>query len=271
MAERELYQRLQQAGPLTWLLAGCAAWGVLVWLAAMLGMGGRIADPPVGTPAPLPQPGPVQPDRIGPLAQYAEAAARPLFTQDRRPRSFVASNPDGEAGASPAATLDFLLTGVLISPQVRLAMLQPTGGGDAQRVRVGHAPEGASGWRLVEVQPRAAIFEASDGSRSTLDLRTFGATTGGPVVARAGEPAPAPAPAPAASSVAPSTAVAAATAAAANNPVPDQARIEAIRRRIEARRAQLRAGTAQSPSPNPPRPVPDANQESSRPTGGEER
>lgn len=270
MAERDPFQRLQQAGLLTWLLAGCAAWGLLVWLAAMLGMGGRIADPLVGTPEPLPQPGPVQPDRIGPLVQYAEAAARPLFTQDRRPRSFVASNPDGEAGASPAATLEFVLTGVLISPQVRLAMLQPTGGGNAQRVRVGHAPEGASGWRLVEVQPRAAIFEASDGSRSTLDLRTFGATSG-PAVARAGEPAAAPAsaPAPVASSAAPPAAVAAATAA--NDAVPDQARIEAIRRRIEARRAQLRAGAAQSTSPNPPRPAPDANQESPRRASGEER
>ena len=265
MADRSLAQRLRQAGPLTWLLAGVAGWALLVWLAALLGMGGRIADPPVVAPAPLPQPGPVRADRIGPLVQYAEAGSRPLFTQDRRPRTFVASNPDGEAGASPAATLDFVLTGVLISPQVRLAMLQPTGGGDAQRVREGHAPEGASGWRLVEVQPRMAIFEASDGSRSNLDLRTFGAAgAASPPRSASDAVAPSPTPVPAAPA-----AVAAATAA--NEAVPDQARIEAIRRRIEARRAQLRAGAAQSTTPNPPRPAPDANQESSRPTSGEER
>lgn len=264
MAERALLLRLQQAGPLTWLLAGCAAWGLLVWLAAALGMGSRLDDPPVVSPAPLPQPAAVQADRIGPLAQYAEAGSRPLFTQDRRPRTFMASNPDGEAGASPAATLDFVLTGVLISPQVRLAMLQPTGGGDPQRVRQGHAPEGAAGWRLVDVQPRMAVFEANDGSRTNLDLRTFGAA-GAPAAARAGEATAPPPPPPAAASAA------VAAANAANEAVPDQARIEAIRRRIEARRAQLRAGAAQPSNPNAPRPVPDANQESSRPTSGEER
>ena len=265
MAERTLARHLRHAGPLTWLLAGTAGWALLVWLGALLGMGGRIADPPVVAPAPLPQPGPVRADRMGPLVQYAEAGSRPLFTQDRRPRTFVASNPDGDAAASPAATLDFVLTGVLISPQVRLAMLQPTGGGDAQRVREGHAPEGASGWRLVEVQPRVAIFEASDGSRSNLDLRTFGAA-GAPGAARTGGDAATPPPPPPAAAPA-----AVAAANAANEAVPDQARIEAIRRRIEARRAQLRAGAAQPNSSNAPRPVPDANQESSRPSSGEER
>ena len=191
MAERTLLQRFEHAGPLTWLLAAGAVWSLLLWVAALLGMGGNVEDAaPAATGTALPQSRPAVPDRIGPLAQYADAAARPLFTQDRRPRSFMATGPDGDAAAQ-SQSLDFILTGVLISPQVRLAVLQPSGGGEAQRVQVGKAPEGAAGWRLVDVQPRRVIFEGA-GGQSTLDLRTFGgAGASDPAaVPRASTPAP---------------------------------------------------------------------------------
>ena len=185
----------------------------------------------------LPTPVAAQPDRIGPLAQYASAVARPLFTQDRRPRSFLATAPEpGQTGAD-AQRFDFVLTGILISPQVRLAILQPASGGDSQRVREGHAPDGAAGWRLVEVQSRRALFEGA-GGQATLDLRTFGDAGAPPAavaVAAGGQVPPPPPPPPAVNSGA---AVQAVDAAA---PVDQQARIEAIRRRIEARRAQMRA------------------------------
>lgn len=229
--ERSLLQRFAQARPLTWLLAGVCGWALLLWVGALLGMGGRVAavEPlPAGA---LPQPRPATPDRIGPLVQYAEAAARPLFTQDRRPRGFLASVPEGEGEAAQSQTLDFILTGVLISPQVRLATLQPASGGEAQRVREGSSPEGASGWRLLQVQPRRVVFEGS-GGQVTLDLRTFGGSG----------PAP--------GAVARNPADATATAvppppqpAAEQAPQSEAARIETIRRRIEARRAQLRAGS----------------------------
>ena len=48
------------------------------------------------TDSALPQAAPATPDRVGPLTQYAEAAARPVFTQDRRPRSFMATGPEGD-------------------------------------------------------------------------------------------------------------------------------------------------------------------------------
>lgn len=233
--ERGLLQRFAQARPLTWLLAGLCGWALLLWLGALLGMGGRIApvEPQPGNP--LPQPRPATPDRIGPLVQYAEAAARPLFTQDRRPRGFLASVPEGEGEAAQSQSLDFILTGVLISPQVRLATLQPSGGGEPQRVREGSSPEGANGWRLLEVQPRRVVFEGSSG-QVTLDLRTFGGSGQAPgavAVPAAAVPPPPP--------------VAQATDAAP--PQSEAARIETIRRRIEARRAQLRAGSANA-TPN---------------------
>jgi general secretion pathway protein N len=230
--ERSLLQRFAQARPLTWLLAGVCGWALLLWLGALLGMGGRVAavEPLPGSA--LPQPRPATPDRIGPLVQYAEAAARPLFTQDRRPRGFLASVPEGEGEAAQSQSLDFILTGVLISPQVRLATLQPASGGEAQRVREGSSPEGASGWRLLEVQPRRVVFEGS-GGQVTLDLRTFGGSGPAPgaVARNAGDAmataVPPPPPPPAADQA----------------PQSEAARIETIRRRIEARRAQLRAGS----------------------------
>jgi len=201
----------------------------------------------------LPQPAPATPDRIGPLIRYAEAAARPLFTQDRRPRGFVASVPEGEGEAAQSASLDFILTGVLISPQVRLAIVQPSGGGEAQRVREGSTPEGANGWRLLEVQPRRVIFEGSSG-QVTLDLRAFGGSGPAPTaVARntadaagAAPPPPPPPPPPAAES---------------SPPQSEAARIETIRRRIEARRAQLRAGASGDTNGTPP---PSASSSSQR-------
>ena len=162
MAERGLLQRFDQAGPLTWLLAAGAGWALLLWFGALLGMGGQVSQAQASAQAQLPQPGKATPDRIGPLAQYADAASRPLFTEDRRPRSFLATAGEGD-GAAQSQALDFILTGVLISPQVQLAVLQPSGGGEAQRVRVGKSPEGAAGWRLLEVQPRRAIFEGGSG------------------------------------------------------------------------------------------------------------
>lgn len=239
-------QRLDQAGPLTWLLGAGAGWAVLLWIAALLGMGGHLDDAkPAAGEATLPQSKPAAPDRIGPLAQYAEAASRPLFTEDRRPRTFMATGPEGDA-AAPSQALDFVLTGVLISPQVQLAVLQPSGGGDPQRVRVGSSPEGAAGWRLVEVQPRRAIFEGG-GGQSALDLRTFG---------DAAAPAASPMPAPATAGVA-SVVPQGRQESGGEQPQSQEARIESIRQRIETRRAQMRAGQpggSSATSTQPPKP-----------------
>ena len=253
MAEASRLQRLANAGPLTWLLAAVAGWAVLVWVASLAGMGGAVAPVAGAAGSPLPVPKPPVPDRIGPLAQYTEAAARPLFTLDRRPRSFMATGPESE-GATPAQTLDFILTGVLISPQVRLAILQPAGGGDSQRVREGSAPEGAVGWRLVQVDRRRAVFEGPDGQR-TLDMRTFG-VAGSPVQAVTGGEPPQQVQqvqddGGQASDAA--RAAAAAAAAASEQPGGEASRMDEIRRRIEARRAQLRAaGQNAAPPPAPP-------------------
>ncbi len=218
-------QSLGRAGASTWLLVAACVWALLLWLAAALGMGTRIEPAQAVALGALPTPPAAVGERLGPLGQYAEAASRPLFTQDRRPRAFLAV-AQGEGEGSGAA-LDFVLTGVLISPQVRLAILQPGGGGDSQRVREGTAPEGAADWRLLEVRPREALFEGPGGQVS-LELRSFGVA--GEPGSRAGTPVPSMVPPPPQEGV-----------RDVGNAAPDEARrIEDIRRRIEARRAQMR-------------------------------
>ena len=105
VSERSLLQRFEHAGATTWLLAALAAWALLLSLGALFGMGGHLRATPVLAADPLPLPTAVQPARIGPLTQYAEAASRPLFTQDRRPRSFMATGP-GRGGCAAQASVE---------------------------------------------------------------------------------------------------------------------------------------------------------------------
>jgi general secretion pathway protein N len=255
--------RVDSAGPRTWLLATVAGWALLAWVLALAGMGGRaalLADDP-GLLQPLPQPRPSPPERLGPLAQYAEIGARPLFAEDRRPHPFSLQTANGEQAETN--TFDYMLTSVLITPQLHMAIVQPSQGGDSVRIKLGEAAEDIPAWRLVELNPRSAVFEGPEG-RKALDLRTFDgvggqsptemreadatvdATNAGAPEARPPPPAaavvdadadtnakPAPPPAP----------------ASAPQPTSTEKQMDAIRKRIEARRAQLRQDALQKTAP----------------------
>lgn len=256
--------RADTASAKTWLLGAAAAWALCAWLLALLGMGGgvsRLAEDPALL-QPLPQASKPPPERLGPLQQYSEIGRRPLFTSDRRPQPFVI-NPDEQGEGRN--DFDYVLTSVLIAPDFRMAILQPREGGDSIRVRVGTAPEAAPGWQLVSLEPRRAVFDGPEGERK-LELRVFDgeggipptpmsaganmpgtsrptppgvAPPGGtePAVRDADDPAPAP--------------------AGPDQPPPDAAetdnrasaeQIDAIRKRIEARRAKLRQDARDSSS-----------------------
>jgi general secretion pathway protein N len=86
---------------------------------------------------------------------------------------------------------------------------------------------------LVEVQPRRAIFQGS-GGESTLDLRIFGGAPQAEKTVIAGNSAVAVKPAVEAAASATKDA-----ADAAPISIEEAARIQAIRQRIEARRAQI--------------------------------
>jgi general secretion pathway protein N len=232
------------------MLLTAAGWGLLVWVLALLGMGSPIARLP-DDPAllrTLPTPRPVQAERIAPLSQYAEVGARPLFSEDRRPQPF-SLQPAGEG--EQAQAFEFLLTSVLMTPNFQMAIIQPAAGGDSIRMKVDEAPSEAQGWRLVSVEPRAATFIGPQGEKR-LELRTYDGTGGtaptpsrttttastNPVQAPDVEavPPPPPPPPPTATTNKPTQV----GSSLPDTPMTPEAQMEAIRKRIEARRAQLR-------------------------------
>ncbi len=248
--------RVDGVAPRTWLLAVVAGWALLLWMLALLGLGeriGRLPDDP-SLNKPLPRLAATSPERLGPLTQYAETSARPLFSDDRRPQPF-SLQPEGEE--AKADTFDYLLTSVLITPGLHMAIVQPSAGGESIRIKLGEAAEDVPAWRLVALNPRSAIFEGPEGQR-TLELRIFDGVGGqAPTSIRAptpemlgGSPArrpvqrePSPSPRPATTPV-PEPQV---LTDAVDAPPADaaDAQVDAIRKRIEARRAQLRSEAEQ--------------------------
>ena len=102
---------------------------------------------------------------------YSAVAARPLFNDDRQPTPF-----DAVADATPAAPpvpLNISLTGVIVTPKLRVAMIQDKARNQPQALRVGMPLEGEqSQWTLVEVKERSAVFENPASERNTVELET---------------------------------------------------------------------------------------------------
>lgn len=239
--------------PPTLLLGAVCLWALSLLLLAVVGLGSRF---PEATNDIKPPPLPVVSltrgqSRLGPIGDYLEVGERPLLTVDRRPVAMIAM--DGQAGA---AELDVVLTGVLITPRLQLAILTNNSTSTSDRVRVGETVRG-SNWRLVQLEPRKAVLEGPSGQR-VLDLRVFdgkGGEAPTPIVASASpesaspggdaqgvqpqpqaiaKPSPQSPPMPAKPEV----------AAQLPAQVSQDQQVEAIRRRIEARRAQMRAEAA---------------------------
>lgn len=171
--------RIDDLGPRTWLIAGATGWVLLAWVLALAGMGGRVqmlADDP-GLLVPLPQGAEAQP-ALGPADQYQTIAERPLFARDRSPHPFFLEE---DADDEPAEGFDYVLTSVLLTPGTRLAIVRKQEGGDPFRVQLDQSLA-QSDWRLVELTPRAAVFEGTQGRRS-LELTVFDGTGGEPTSA----------------------------------------------------------------------------------------
>lgn len=108
--------------------------------------------PPAGNPANLPQPVPLQ--------QFALVWQKPLFSPDRKPVAHAAD------GGSSLGDLD--LTGIILTPNLRMALLHDKNGDKQVRLHEGEAlPDGSV--TLVEVRPRSALFDSSAG-RTELKL-----------------------------------------------------------------------------------------------------
>lgn len=238
--------RADSLSPRTWVLAGAAGWAIVVWALALSGMGGRLGDAEADTS------GQTLPDtklpasaRPGVMEQYAEIKNRPLFSENRRHQPFTIDAGGEDAQAN---TFDYTLTSVLIGGGVQLAILKPAAeGAKPVRVKLGEAVETAPQWTLASLEPRAAVFRGPEGDRR-LDLRVFNGVGGVNPSPVAGSPQPAvineTPPGQPGNEVPPPQAAPPPPPPPSGN-VSTEVQLEAIRKRIEERRAQLRQQAAQ--------------------------
>lgn len=214
----------------TLLLTAFAGWSLIVVVCVYAGLGARYSlHPDDASRVPeLPQ---LDLSRaqtpIGALTDYAQVGERPLFNADRRPLPplVIEGDPPIETTVAP---LDITLTSVVLSGDIKIAILLDKKSNKTQSVKVGDALAGEqSGWKLVELGARKAVFEGPAG-RSEVELRVFDGAGGE-------------APTPVASATPEGTVAAPAPGATpTTEPQTPESRAELIRRRIEERRRQMR-------------------------------
>ncbi len=166
------------------------------------------------------------------LKAYNVINERPVFDESRQPELVAADGEDSSPEDESIAVRDapkVRLTGVIITPGLRMASLTPIKNGE-KSVR---AHEGESligdyvGWQLAVVKPRSVVLESADGQSLTLELEVNDATIKEP-----------PKPTPASNKDAQQSG----KQAAADSGDGDQelSRAEQIRQRIAERREELR-------------------------------
>lgn len=169
------------------------------------------------------------PFKLPPETSFAQTDARPLFNEDRKPTPDVPV----EAGPppAPAVPLNVSLTGVILTPQLHLAMIHDNTKNDSAAVKEGMPlPGDLGGWTLTRVKERSAIFKEAAGDEVEVELSTAVASPKPGAQARAGAPTPATSmPQPPGSRPTPAMAK-----------PPDGNQAEQLQRRIEERRKQMR-------------------------------
>jgi general secretion pathway protein N len=163
---------------------------------------------------------------------YAATDARPLFNEDRKPTPEIPDEP--VKPDVPPSTLNIALTGIVLTPQLHLALIMDKSKNSTISLREGMPMPGDQGdWTLTELKPRSAIFKQAPGGEEVEVELTTAVASQKAAAAKPGKPgAPPPPPPPHGS------APAAATATAANGANPGAA--EQLQRRIEERRRQMR-------------------------------
>jgi general secretion pathway protein N len=149
---------------LTPVLAGVAVLLGVLLLMLLGGVGRAIRWTAPRTLSPLPPAGSADLPQAVPLQQFSVVWSKPLFNPDRKPVAHAASGGGGQLG-------DMQLTGIILTPTLRMALLHNKRAGDTGqelRVREGtRLPDGS--WTLVEVKARSAVFDSSSG-RVELEL-----------------------------------------------------------------------------------------------------
>lgn len=248
---------IRRLDPVAWLLLAVAGWAMVLVAVVLLGWGGRsapLADDPALAPKLPPVPHFASGSVLKPLDAYGEAFNHPLFFPNRKPGN---ARVPGKNGAD-AHPLDVILTSVIMTDNLQMAIVQDPKSHQSLRVREGQ-PIGGSyqGWTLTGLSPRSADFDGGSQGQQTLELRVFdgkggeeptrmGLTPQAVAAGVLGNPsrppppvAPPPSPEDAANDSAGAAPAADSDANAGNNDEAAARQAEEIRRRIEQRRQQL--------------------------------
>ncbi|MHB8679723.1 MAG: hypothetical protein ACYC7G_08315 [Rudaea sp.] len=168
------------------------------------------------------------PFKLPPQTQFADTTARPLFNDDRKPTPDTPDTPD--VPPPPKVPLNIALTGVLLTPQLHLAMVHDKLKNTDVALKEGMPMAGdQGGWTLTKINPRSAIFRETSGEEVEVELSSAVASPnpvanmrpGAPVVPRPlgqfvpGQPVAVP-------------------------PAAQNAQAQALQQRIEERRRQMR-------------------------------
>jgi general secretion pathway protein N len=112
-----------------------------------------------------------EPFKLPPETAFVETTERPIFNEDRKPTPETA--PEDVKPPPPSVPLNVNLTGVILTPQVHLAMLHDNAKNEAMSVREGMPLSGdLGGWTLTKVKPRSALFKDSSGEEVEVELST---------------------------------------------------------------------------------------------------
>jgi general secretion pathway protein N len=227
---------------LTTVLAGFIAALVLIALVSMVFLGqvnvarldpmGETSVPPLNVAEPE--------VALEDLDQYAEIVRRPVFFSDRRLPVVELASAEEEAPPAievieeeePVAPLAAAVAGIIITPELRMAMIRDQSADRTLLMREGMNMEGEqAAWKLSNIDSRLVQFVSADGQSTGLELEvnTSGLTRSSTAATDGNEGEPQGVAAEGAESAAPPTDEA------------TRSRAEEIRRRVAERRAELRA------------------------------
>ncbi|MBL8299554.1 MAG: hypothetical protein JNN30_14550 [Rhodanobacteraceae bacterium] len=199
--------------------------GVLAWMGAGRGYGWlpEVEAPPVTGVGRIDTEAVVMP----PDSEFAEVRQRPIFNDDRKPTPIVDDKPIETA---PTAPLNITLTGIVMTPDFKLAMVRDNAKNEGVSLRIGMPlPGEQQGWTLAEIRARSVVFKNPQDEASEVELEVAPGLSV-PPSARAVPPPPPP----------PGAVPVPAPPAASDPGQPPPDRAAELQRRIEERRREMR-------------------------------
>lgn len=175
--------------------------------------------------------------------EYNEILRRPVFFSDRRLPVLQAADFDGEqfefvqetVEDDPVPELKASVAGIIITPEMRMAMIRDQGANRTMVLREGMSLEGEqAAWRLDRIEPRTVSFVSVDGRSAGLELEVNTRGLSRPSGTR-------PAAAATQTDLAAHDDIELELTESAQGDEAARARAEEIRRRVAERRAELRA------------------------------